>query len=90
MTELAKRQKKSKEMKTPGVVVKQTQEEPIAPEVIAQAIIRISDNMQKTLQAGLSRAAIVTLIRARGGVGKREVETVLSNLANLRRDWCTK
>jgi hypothetical protein len=74
----------------PKPVIKQKPEEPIAPEIIAQAIIDISTNAQKALSAGLSKEAIVTLIHAQGGVGKPDIRRVLDNLASLRRDWCTR
>jgi hypothetical protein len=75
--------------KKPAVVVKQT-EEPIAPEVIASSIIEISENFRKALASGLTREAIVTLIHAQGGVGKPDIRTVLANLADMRRHWCTR
>lgn len=77
--------KKSEPVK---VVVKQDTEKPIPVELIAQAIIDISEAVNKALNAGLTREAIVTLIWASSGVGKSSIRAVLDDLANLRRKWC--
>jgi hypothetical protein len=75
----------------PRITVKQKPEEPpIAPQIIADAIIQIAENTHKALAAGLSKEAIVTLIHAQGGVGKPDIRIVLDNLNNLRRHWCTR
>jgi hypothetical protein len=81
---------KPKDEKKLPIVVKQKPEEPVAPEIIAKAIIDIAESARKALSAGLTREAIVTLIHAQGGVGKPDIRMVLNNLSDLRRHWCTR
>jgi hypothetical protein len=71
------------------VTVKQ-KDEPVAAEVLATAIIDISDAMKKVNASGLKRRAIVALIHDQSKIGKREIEIVLNNLDCLRADWCTR
>ena len=70
------------------VVVTQP-EEPIAAEIIATAIVKISEATQALLSAGLKRDAIIILIHARSHVGMRDIELVLNNLATLKENWTT-
>jgi hypothetical protein len=72
------------------VTLKQNPEEPIAVEIIVKAIMDISENMRNVLSAGLTKEAIVTLVHAKSGVGKTDIRTVIDNLADLRKDWCSK
>lgn len=70
--------------------VKQNPEQPVAAEVIAEAILGISESMKRLSTSGLKRKAIVTLIHDQSGIGKRDIEIVLNNLESLRADWCTR
>ena len=81
------------------VVIKQTEEAPVAVEVLAQAIISIDVAAKKLLNSGLNEKAIVTLLAASmpsGGYGNGKVagtvaiRAVLRGLADLRREYCTK
>jgi hypothetical protein len=72
------------------VTVRQQPDEPIAVEVIARAIIDISDAMKKLSTSGLKRRAIVALIHDHSGIGKRDIEIVLNNLESLRETWCSR
>jgi hypothetical protein len=72
------------------VKVKQNPEQPVAAEVIAEAILGISESMKRLSTSGLKRKAIVTLIHDQSGIGKRDIEIVLNNLESLRADWCTR
>ena len=71
-------------------VIKPDEQAPIAAEIIAKAIIDISEAMKRFSTSGLKRNAIVVLIHDRSGIGKRDIEVVLNNLEALRADWCTK
>lgn len=71
-------------------VVVQEPDKPIAEEIIAKAIIDISEATKKALNAGLKREAIVTLIHANSSVGKPHIRLVLNNLESLRQTWCTR
>jgi hypothetical protein len=71
------------------VNVKQQDDKPVAAEVIAQALVDISDGMKRLSNSGLKRKAIVALIHDQSKIGKREIEIVLNNLESLRHDWCS-
>jgi len=72
------------------VTVKQNDDAPVAAEVLATAIIDISDAMRKVNTSGLKRKAIVALIHDQSKISKRAIEIVLNNLESLRQDWCSR
>lgn len=76
-------------MKT-KVTVKQDEQEPIAAEIMATAIIEIAAAMEKLSNSGLKRKAIVALIHDTSGLRKGDIELVLNNLEALRTTWCTR
>lgn len=63
--------------------VKQDDENPIAVEVLAAAIVTISMSFKKLLKSGLNRRAVVALIRDDTSLGKGTIEVVLDSLENL-------
>jgi thiamine monophosphate kinase len=73
-----------------GKINVQQPEPPIPAEVMAQAIIDISDGMKKLSNSGLKRKAVVALIHDQSKISKRHIEIVLNNLECLRQDWCTR
>jgi len=77
-------------MKTTTAGVKQNSDQPVAAEVIAEAIIGISESMKRLTASGLKRKAIVALVHDHSGIGKRDIEIVLNNLESLRETWLTK
>jgi hypothetical protein len=72
------------------ITVKQQPDEPVAAEVIARAIIDISDSMKKLSTSGLKRKAVVALIHDHSGIRKGDIEIVLNNLEALRETWCSR
>jgi hypothetical protein len=72
------------------LTVKQNDDAPVAAEVLATAIIDISDAMRKVNTSGLKRKAIVALIHDQSKISKRAIEIVLNNLESLRQDWCSR
>lgn len=72
------------------VTVKQHPDEPVATEIIARAIIDISDAMKKLSTSGLKRKAIVALVHDTSGIRKGDIEIVLNNLESLRETWCSR
>jgi hypothetical protein len=79
----------NKKMKQP-VIVKQDEEEAIAAEVIAKALIDISKATKAILGAGLKYETIVTLVHAHCGVAKRDIRLVINNLDQMQSIWCSK
>jgi hypothetical protein len=72
------------------VNVKQQDDKPVAAEVIAQALVDISDGMKRLSNSGLKRKAVVALVHDQSKISKRAIEIVLNNLESLRADWCTR
>ncbi len=77
-------------MKNKAVVVKQDEQQPIAAEVIAQSIVKISDATKALLSAGLRYETIVALVHDRSGVAKSTIRIVINNLESLRENWTTR
>lgn len=77
-------------MNTTKVRVKQDPQEPVAAEIVAKAIIDISDAMKKLSNSGLKRAAIIALVHDSTGLPKRDIILVLTSLEELRTEWCTR
>jgi hypothetical protein len=73
-----------------ATIVKQNTDQPVAAEVIAEAIIGVSESMKRLTTSGLKRKAIVALVHDHSGIGKRDIEIVLNNLESLRETWLTK
>ena len=62
------------------------------PAIIAAAtIVRMSEQMEKLLNSGLNRQAIVVLLQnSCPGMGKKQIGEVLSGLENMRRDYVSE
>jgi len=72
------------------VEVKQDVENPVAAEVLAQAILDIDTAMKRLSNSGLRRRAVVALIHDHSGLRKTDIEIVLNNLESLRATWLTR
>lgn len=70
-----------------NVQVKLSEEKPESKEILAAAIIRISESVDKLLHSGLNHRAIVALLKDDTGMGKSQIETVLESLADLQRKY---
>lgn len=74
-----------------SVKVIQDQDKPVEKEVLADAIIKISESMSSfTSRSGLNRRAIVTLIADDTRLGKGTIEAVIDSLSELRKLYCSK
>lgn len=71
-----------------AIKIKKNEENPETPEILAEAIVRIGDAMQKLKASGLNRRAIVTLIQDQTRLGKTDIELVLNSLATLKGYYC--
>lgn len=76
--------------KTPVQAV-EVETDDTAPKVLAQAIVKISDGMQKLLDGPLTNEAIVVLIHESVPVKdrptKRDIKTVLAAVHGLAGKW---
>ncbi len=67
--------------------VRQDPEKPVEREVLAVAIVSISDAMNRLLRSGLNRRAIVALLYDFTKVPKRSIEDVLDGLDELKNKY---
>jgi hypothetical protein len=67
--------------------VVQPEGEEVEKEVLATAIVAISDSVQKLRRSGINERAIVALIKDDTGLGKGVIETVLGSLAMLKQRY---
>jgi hypothetical protein len=65
--------------------LEQKVEESSEPKDLSAAIEAISTSLQKLLKSGLNRRAIVVLLHDATKISKRDIESVLSGLDNLKR-----
>jgi len=68
--------------------VRKTAGDPESKEVLAEAIVKISEAMQALTASGLNRDAIVVLLAAKTGVAKKDINAVLDGLNRLRGWYC--
>lgn len=61
---------------------------PVAKEILAEAIVKIGQAAEALKASGLNEEAIVILLQAKTKVGKRDIETVLHGLRRLRGWYC--
>lgn len=68
------------------VVVKS--DPPETTEILADAIVRLSEAHEKLKSSGLNRKAIILLLNDATGVGKRDIATILDAMPRLRGWYC--
>jgi hypothetical protein len=69
------------------VKVTQDEQKPVEKEVLATAIVSISDAVKKLYDSGLNRRAVVALLADSTKLGKGTIETVLDSLLDLRKTY---
>lgn len=69
------------------VNITQDDDDPIATEVLAQAICKLSDASNQLLSSGLNKKAIVVLLRDATNLSKRNITAVLDAMGQLRQDY---
>ena len=70
------------------VKVIQNPDAPVEPEILAEAIVRISTAIQALSKSGLNREAIIVLVKDRTGLPKKTIDLVLNSLEQLKRHYC--
>ena len=71
-----------------NIKVIKNEEVPESTEILAEAIVRIGENMEKLQKNGLNRRAIIALLYDYTKVSKRDIETILDSLAKMRGWYC--
>lgn len=70
------------------VQVKQS-EPPIPEEILAEAIVKVSNGFDAAMRAGLTRQAICVLVKAKTGIPASTIGKVLDALPELRKTYTT-
>jgi hypothetical protein len=63
-------------------------ETPVPKEILAEAIVRISESMVKLHKSGLNEKAVIALVKDYTGYSKAMIKIVLDSLADLKRAYC--
>jgi hypothetical protein len=71
--------------RSPDIVMSDS---PEPPEVLAAAILRISDGFDALLKSGLNRNAVAVLLVHATRVSRRDVDKILDAIKNMKRDYC--
>jgi hypothetical protein len=70
------------------IIVKQDEQKPIPKEVLAKSIVEISAAFRALRASGINRRGIIALVAHSTKLGFGTIDTVLSALEDLRRDYC--
>jgi hypothetical protein len=73
-----------------ATTVKQNPEKEVPQEVLAEAIKRVSEGMDRLLVSGLNFEAIVVLLHDATRLSKTDIRSVLRNLGDLNRMYGRK
>lgn len=73
-----------------NVKVKKSEKNPETKEILAEAIVRISEGFEKLSKSGLNKRAIVILIQAETRLPQRDINAVLDALPRLQGWYCRK
>lgn len=60
---------------------------PESPDLLAAAIIKVSEGFAALQKSGLNRAAIVVLVKDDTGIPKNTINKILNSLADLKRAY---
>ena len=71
-----------------NIKIIKNEEKPESTEILAEAVIRIGDNMEKLQKSGLNRRAVIALVYDYTKIPKRDIETVIDSLAKLKGWYC--
>ncbi len=75
---------------TEKIKIVKNEDKPEPTEILAEAVIRISENLEALQNSGLNQRAIVALVYDYTKIAKRDIELVLESLAKLKGWYCRK
>jgi hypothetical protein len=80
--------KKAEDWQQP--VVKQSEENPVIREILAEAIVKIGKAAEQLQRSGINERAIIVLLHdyLNAKVGKNDIKLVLHALPELQRMYC--
>ena len=69
------------------IIVKQDPDNVVEKDVLATAIVKISEAAEALKRSGLNQRAIVVLLSDKTKFSKGSIEVILNGLADLKRDY---
>lgn len=75
---------------TPRVTLAQNEAAPVSREVLAEAIVKLSDAAVALRNGGLNQRAVVVLLADKTKLSKQTVKVVVDAIAQLRLDYTTR
>jgi len=69
------------------VIIKQDPEAPVEREVLATAIVKISEAIEALKKSGVNEYAVIVLLHDKTGVAKGLLKHIFGALADLKRDY---
>lgn len=72
------------------VHVTKSEKNPETTEILADAIVRISESFKQLQKSGLNRHAIIVLVQDDCHIGKKNISVVLNSLNRLAGYYCKK
>jgi hypothetical protein len=70
------------------IKIKKNEDQPETKEILAEAIVRISDGFERLKRSGLNEDAIVALIQAKTKLSLGDIRLVIDSLAQLKGWYC--
>jgi hypothetical protein len=70
------------------IKIVKNKETPEPIEILAEAVVRIGENMEKLEKSGLNRRGVIALVYDYTKIPKRDIEAVLDSLSKLRGWYC--
>lgn len=71
------------------IQVVQDVDKPVAREVLAASILRMSEAVTRLYKSGLNKKAVIALIANDTGLGKGTIESVLDSAQYLHKTYCS-
>lgn len=71
-----------------NIKIIKNEDKPEPTEILAEAVIRIGENMEKLQKSGLNNRAIIALVYDYTKIPKRDIEAVIGSLAKLKGWYC--
>lgn len=66
------------------------EENPVEKEVLAEAIVRMSEGVNALSKSGINKKGIILLVHDHTKLPKREIESVIDSLAELKSLYCAR
>jgi len=70
------------------VAIKKDESNPVLPEVLESAIVKLGDAVMAWNRYGMKKRALIVLLHDLTRVSKRDIELVLNGMQGLQAEYC--